>query len=296
MMKIAQTEAVRDIRLVRGGSQARVMLCSNGEYYVVKFQNNPQGVRTLANEILGTLLADELGLPVPAVGIVKVPEALVQTSKELMICSGSRREPCHAGLSFGSRHVDSSVLIEPSGMRTVVTSLTGDLLHKVTNLSAFAGMLVLDQWTCNTDGRQVIFHQRGELNGYHATMIDNGFCFNATAWDFPDSARRGLYPQHAVYAGIRGIDSFEPWLSVIEERVNLSTLVRFAEIIPPEWYRNDIAALLRLLQALDRRRSRVRHLVLATLRAQPELFADKDRDRELLRAQVPEVPCEADQL
>jgi hypothetical protein len=44
--------AVEHIRRMRGGAQAHLMRCDDGSYYVVKFQNNPQHVRILANEIL----------------------------------------------------------------------------------------------------------------------------------------------------------------------------------------------------------------------------------------------------
>ena len=50
---------------MRGGAQSHLMRCSDEAYYVVKFQNNPQGVRILANELLGTRLAARLGLRVP---------------------------------------------------------------------------------------------------------------------------------------------------------------------------------------------------------------------------------------
>jgi hypothetical protein len=39
------------------------MRCSDDNYYVVKFQNNPQHRRVLVNELLGTRLASRLGLP-----------------------------------------------------------------------------------------------------------------------------------------------------------------------------------------------------------------------------------------
>jgi hypothetical protein len=45
--------AVEQIRRMRGGAQSHLMRCDDGGYYVVKFQNNPQGVRILANELLG---------------------------------------------------------------------------------------------------------------------------------------------------------------------------------------------------------------------------------------------------
>src|SRR5713226_7150843 len=48
--------ALEHIRRMRGGAQAHLMRCDDGQYYVVKFQNNPQHPRVLANEMLGTRL------------------------------------------------------------------------------------------------------------------------------------------------------------------------------------------------------------------------------------------------
>ena len=53
--------AVEEIRRMRGGAQSHLMRCADDSYYVVKFQNNPQGVRILVNELLGTRLAARLG-------------------------------------------------------------------------------------------------------------------------------------------------------------------------------------------------------------------------------------------
>ena len=54
-----------DLRALRGGSQSRLMRASDGNHYVVKFRDNPQGSRILANELLASRLAEQLGLPVP---------------------------------------------------------------------------------------------------------------------------------------------------------------------------------------------------------------------------------------
>jgi hypothetical protein len=43
--------------------KSHLMRCSDGGYYVVKLQNNPQHRRILVNELLGTKLAARLGLP-----------------------------------------------------------------------------------------------------------------------------------------------------------------------------------------------------------------------------------------
>src|SRR5260370_10139429 len=69
--------ALEQIRRMRGGAQSQLMRCSDGHYYVVKFQNNPQHRRILANEMLGTRLAARLGLPTTPAVIVEVPEEII---------------------------------------------------------------------------------------------------------------------------------------------------------------------------------------------------------------------------
>jgi hypothetical protein len=67
---ITRVVAVEYVHRMRGGSQSHLLRCSDGEYYVVKFQNNPQGARTLVNEMLGAALAARLDLPAPETAIV----------------------------------------------------------------------------------------------------------------------------------------------------------------------------------------------------------------------------------
>ena len=70
----ANISAVEQIRRMRGGAQSHLMRCSDGNYYVVKFQNNPQHKRVLVNEFLGTRLAAIMGLPTTPGVIVEVSQ------------------------------------------------------------------------------------------------------------------------------------------------------------------------------------------------------------------------------
>ncbi len=45
--------AVQHLRPLRGGAQSHLLRASDGACYVTKFQNNPQHIRVLANEMLG---------------------------------------------------------------------------------------------------------------------------------------------------------------------------------------------------------------------------------------------------
>ncbi len=231
-----------------------MMRCDDGHYYVVKFQNNPQHLRVLANEFLATRLADKAGLPVPVTEVVEVNEWLVQHTAELNILLGQNAIACAPGLQFGSRYVVSPL----EGQ--VLDYLPSDMLDRVRNLETFAGMLTVDKWTCNANGRQAAFWRKMKERKYTVSFIDQGYCFNAGEWTFPDFPLRGVYARNEVYAGVRGWKSFEPWLSNIE---NMSEDVIWAEAgnIPPEWYGGEWDELEKLVKKLIERRGIVRELI-----------------------------------
>src|SRR5229473_8439912 len=145
--------ALEQIRRMRGGAQSQLMRCSDGHYYVVKFQNNPQHRRILVNELLGTRLAGRLGLPTTPVAIIHVSEELIRLTPELSMEMPRTRVPCQAGLQFGSRYPG-----DPRRL-TLHDFLPDEQLRAVENLHDFAGMLVFDKWTCNTNGRQTLFYR-----------------------------------------------------------------------------------------------------------------------------------------
>jgi len=285
--------AIEHIRRMRGGAQGHLMRCSDGNYYVVKFQNNPQHPRILVNELLGTRLASRLGLPTTPVAVVEVSRELIQLTQELCIESARSRTPCAAGLQFGSRY--------PGDPRRLVLHdfLPDEKLREVANLHDFAGMLVFDKWTCNTNGRQTLFFEEknpssaatpayvpGESShvagshslAYRTLMIDQGFCFNAGEWNFPDAPLRGLYARNRVYEGVTGMESFAPWLERLEHRVTERVLAELAGEIPPEWYADDYDAVLRLLEQLQCRRTRVPELLLAAKESNRQPFPYWVRD------------------
>jgi len=242
------------------------MRCADDGYYIVKFQNNPQGLRILANELLATRLAARLGLPTPPAAVVEVRENLIEHTDDLAIELGRGRARCRAGLQFGSRY--------PGGpAETVVYDfLPDEQLREVVNLTDFCGMLVFDKWTCNTNGRQAIFFRGRNEARYRAQMIDQGFCFNANEWNFPDAPLRGLYARHRVYESVRGIESFEPWLSRVETKIAEAAVEEAASEIPPEWYDFDPEPLEKMLEHLLRRRKLVRDLIVSARKSTAQPF------------------------
>ena len=258
--------AVEQIRRMRGGAQAQLMRCADEGYYIVKFQNNPQGQRILANELLATRLAARLGLPTPPAAVVEVRETLIEHTDDQVIELGRGRARCRSGLQFGSRY--------PGGpAETVVYDfLPDEQLAEVMNLADFCGMLVFDKWTCNTNGRQAIFFRGKDESRYRAQMIDQGFCFNANEWNFPDAPLRGLYARHRVYESVRGIESFEPWLARVETKMDESAIEDAASEIPPEWFDFDVDPLEKMLEQLLRRKRLVRDLIVSARKSTAQPF------------------------
>jgi len=241
---------------MRGGAQGHLMRCSDSNFYVVKFRNNPQHMRVLANELLATRLAEGAGLPVPVTEVVEVGNWLIEHTTELNIQLAGNTIPCEPGLQFGSRYVVSPL----EGQ--VFDYLPVEMLERVRNLEAFAGMLAVDKWTGNANGRQAAFWRRMRERKYTASFIDQGYCFNAGEWTFPDSPLRGVYARNEVYAGVQGWESFGPWLSRIET-MDDDVIWAAANEIPPEWYDSDWGALENLARALLARRSIIRELITA---------------------------------
>jgi hypothetical protein len=266
----ARVRAVEHVRRMRGGSQAQLLRCSDGGYYVVKFQNNPQGVRILANELLAALLAEKLGLPVPGSAVVDVPPDLVRHTAELVIDRGWQRVPCRPGLSFGSRWGANQA--SPSGVGDLYELLSPDQLRRVENLSDFLGMLVFDKWTGNADDRQAIFVRSNRASPFRTFMTDNGLCFNGSKWDFSARPKYGLYWGGVVYAGATGLDAFEPWLGHLEHDIDLSVITSAAQEIPSEWYGSRPDSLARFLTNLDERRKHVREFLWLTRNAISNFF------------------------
>ena len=141
--------AVQHLRPLRGGAQAHLLRASDGACYVTKFQNNPQHIRVLANEMLATNLGLALGLPMPRVEVIEVSDWLIEHTEDLRISLGGAKIPCRSGKQLGSLYVGC----ESPAM--TFDYLPRELLQVVAILATLPGSL---SWTSGRatamDGRQ----------------------------------------------------------------------------------------------------------------------------------------------
>ena len=202
----------------------------------------------------------------PQVAIIEVRQELIEHTEDLVIRVGRGSEICKAGMQFGS-------LYPGSPAETVVYDfLPDDQLREAANLGDFCGIFVFDKWTCNTNGRQAIFFRADGEARYRAQMIDQGFCFNAAEWNFPDAPLRGLYTRHRVYESVRGMGAFDPWIARIQTNVTPGLLDEISREIPPEWYNDEQDLLWRLMEQLLRRKKLVPELILSAWKSSAQPF------------------------
>jgi hypothetical protein len=137
--------------------------------------------------MLATNLGLVLGLPMPQADVIEVSDWLIEQTEGLRIELGGSKIPCRSGKQLGSLYVGC----ESPGMS--FDYLPRELLERVLNIEDFPRVLVPDKWTCNSDGRQAIFCRKAPRSQlYAATFIDQGYCFNAGEWTFPDSPSRRI--------------------------------------------------------------------------------------------------------
>lgn len=254
-------EATQHVRRMPGGTQPHLMGCSDGNYYVVKCPNNPQGTRTLFNELFCANLAQLVNLPVPPTAVVNVSDELIQRTPDLSTEMPHGRSLCQAGACFGSQYPNPKTVIFDSCHRRRI--------HNVVNLTDFAGMIVFDIWTSNIDVRQVRF-VKGDWC-WRVIMFDNSLAFRGAEWAFCDKPRLVLNPLLYVYEFIGGMSSFDPWLTLVED-IKEDKLWEATAGIPDQWYGADAKSLGILLEQLWNRRLRVRGLIHSLRVQSPKIF------------------------
>ena len=185
--------------------------------------------------------------------MIQVSDWLIEHTQDLRIQLAEHQIPCRSGKHLGSLFVGFP--------GETLEYLPQELLRTVRNLGDFTRVLVLDKWTSNADGRQAVFSRRTPRSRrYDATFIDQGYCFNAGEWTFPDYPLRGLFANNCGYEGVTGWDAFEPALTKAEE-MDVDLIWSYATGIPEEWYEGDRDGLHRLVESLYARRTLIRRLI-----------------------------------
>jgi hypothetical protein len=118
---------------MRGGAQAQLMEAGDGHFYVVKFANNPQSRRILANEWVASALLRHLEIAAPETAVIELSSEFLARNPEVCLQTGSSRREVEPGWHFGSRFPGNPMHL------AVYDMLPDALLGKIVNLPSTNG-------------------------------------------------------------------------------------------------------------------------------------------------------------
>jgi hypothetical protein len=271
--------ARRHLRKLRGGAQSHLIECADDNFYVVKFQNNPQHRRILPNEWIASVLLKHLQISTPETAIIEVTGDFLREFPECCMQLGPKQIAPEPGWHFGSRYPGNPERL------AIYDFVPDQLLSQVHNISEFLGALVFDKWTGNADSRQSIFF-RAQISewlpaaeahprkmGFVALLIDHGYIFNGPHWEFFNSPLQGLYTRKLIYNSVRSLNDFQPWLDRVQNFPDY-VLDEALRTLPPQWTAGEEDQIEKLLEQLLKRRKRVGDFIADCRMAKANPFAN----------------------
>jgi hypothetical protein len=238
--------ASKYIRKMKGGSQSILVQANDGKYYVVKMAANPQGANTLANELLGSLIAKSVGLPAAEGKGIYLSDSFIDSYPDLwfVLLSGRRRPD--EGIHFGSLFVG-----QPSGQERPSEYISPSRVNMIANRDAFLGMYILDVWANHQDHRQAVLRRHSNDPAQEAFFIDHGHMFGGPEWEFRERPGVAFHLEKAVYFDLWQEEQIASWISHFQS-VLPEVLSWVESTIPSDWYSGDLSQLIgRLTVRLD---------------------------------------------
>jgi hypothetical protein len=189
--------------------------------WIVKFSNNPNGLRNLPNELIAGRLAQRLGVKAPKIELAFVSQELID-AQNLRFRNGGAVPA--GGPCFASKTV--------AGVDAIVVPAASP--DPLTNRDV-ASIAVFQTWTGNGDG-QAIFRVQSE--GVAVYSIDHGHFFGAPNWDESIAARRES-PSYTLHlrqfvAPMTDVRLYEEPLSRLE-LLTVADMAADMRDVPQDW-------------------------------------------------------------
>ena len=245
------------IRPMRGRSQAQLVQGNDGRFYVAKFLGNPQGNRTLVNEVLASYVLRCLAVQTPSLCRLVLGETR-GCEERLHFAVEGKHVPIRAG-----EHLGSLCPVDPNKV-AIFDFLPARMFPRIANAQDFAKMFVIDCWLNNLDHRQAIFFPDGNAT-FKACFIDHGACFGGQDWQFRDIAPVPLPKWQPIFERLDMTALIKETIERIEA-IDANSMAKLTDLVPSEWMSaTDRETIVQLLGELDKRRSRLKPLVTAQL-------------------------------
>jgi hypothetical protein len=208
------------------------LLCAEGEQYVVKFKENPEGARVLANEYVCAKIAEVLELPLSSPSFINIDDIFIDDfGVEVNAHVGN---DISTGIHFGTKKVKKTFPITNSRM-----------LQSAQNVDIIPEIILFDHIIGNSDrdwnGGNLIF----DASSMNIVVIDHTHAFELGAlWNAQELNRRIGNPIDTydtsgfVYKKlIPFVKGHNPFFTIVSKLPRL-TQARLGDIIsniPDEW-------------------------------------------------------------
>jgi hypothetical protein len=213
------------IRNLRGGSQSILALASDGLYYVVKFQENPQGANLLFNECIGTELYRACGLPVPSWKPLSVSDSFLDQNKSCWMQTPEGPIRPSSGLCFGSQFLGADGV-------AVLEILPGNSFKRVINPGSFWLAWLVDICAMHADNRQALFLQSGD-GWLEVFFVDHGHLFGGPKGQQRPNFLVSRYLDPRIYQGGSSRYLFDTLERVTA--IDVDRLWQKVKAVPEEW-------------------------------------------------------------
>ncbi len=223
-------------KIKNGCTRPYYITCDDGFPYAVKFKENPEGLRVLANEYVCAKLAEILELPLASPRLIQVDTTFVQDYGPEI--SDHIEDSITPGVHFGTKKVKKAFQISNTQM-----------LEKALNVECIPEVILFDQIICNRDrdsnGGNLIF----DATKMEIVVIDHTHAFDlGPIWQSTDLKQRIgnpfelMDPTGYVYSKlvpfIRGNNPFNNIMGKLP-RLNSSVIRDIINSIPDEWEVNE---------------------------------------------------------
>lgn len=215
-----------------GVTKPYIITCDDSEQYVVKFKENPEGKRVLANEYVCAKIAEVLDLPLATPSFVQVNETFIQDYG--LQVSAHTETNVTSGFHFGTKKIKKAYQITGT-----------DMLRYAKNVDCIPGIILFDQLVCNCDrecnGGNLLFDQtKMEIVVLdHTHAFDIGPLWNEHNLNYKiGEAFRPIQPDGYVYRKlVPFVNGHNPFNSILEKMKGLSNTHLWDIIynIPEEW-------------------------------------------------------------
>ena len=237
--------ATECIRKMRGGSQSCLIRAEDGNFYIVKFLDNPQGSNILFNEAFGAELMRTIDIQVPKWCQIFFSDEFIYANPSMWFEYETSIQKPAAGFHFGS------LCVSPHGAGIIYEMAPKSRFHLIANREQFVGVFLFDLWANQGDSRQAIFVQEVSGRAIHASFIDQGYLFGYGRHVRRDTPIAKMYIDPIVYSDLNIEMLLNLWESKILS-INIEEIRNSFEklMIPREWYTPRIldSAIFQLLQ------------------------------------------------